>query len=391
MYKKKIAIIGAGASGLFTASLLNDSDADIYLFEKNSKIGKKILASGNGKCNFTNCGDFFGKYNNSFANEIINKFDVEKTLNYFSKLGLIYKFDDQGRGYPVSECASSVLDCLKDSISNVTILLDNSVKKIYTMNNKCFLESDDQRYAFDYIVCCSGSCASNLGSDKAYTYLKNLNLSISELSPSLSPVVVKEDVKDLMGVRTKCLVRLVDVKGDEIYSEYGEVIFKNDGLSGIAVFNISSYINRDKSKKYKIILDLSNGMSESDLKLYFNKKYKKNLFKGYLNDKLGNYILKNCEVDEINDQKIKTIVSMIKNLEFNVVGLYPLKECQVCSGGVLLKDVDENLKLKNNNRIYIAGELLDIDGVCGGYNLQFCWSSAGVISSDIKRRIFSEE
>lgn len=391
MEKKKVAIVGAGASGLFIASLLNELDADIYLFEKNSKIGKKILASGNGKCNFTNCGDLINKYNNVFANKIINKFDVEKTLNYFSELGLIYKFDDQGRGYPVSECASSVLDCLKESISNVKILLDNDVEKIYTINDECFLMSNGKKYRFDYIVCCSGSCASNLGSEKSYTYLEHLNLSFKNFSSSLCPIIVKENVKELMGVRVKCLVRLVDELDKEIYSEYGEVIFKNDGLSGIAIFNVSSYINRDRKKKYKVILDLSNGMREQDLSYYFNHKSIKNLFKGYLNDKIANYILEICKVDKINEVKIAKIVNTIKNLEFNVVGLYSLKESQVCSGGICLEEIDENLKLKNNNKIYISGELLDIDGLCGGYNLQFSWSCAGVIASDLKRRIFAEK
>ena len=390
MSKKKIAIIGAGASGMFAASLLNDLNADIYLFEKNDKIGKKILASGNGKCNFTNCGNLVDKYNNVFANNIIEKFNVECTLDYFSNIGLIYKFDDQGRGYPLSECATSVLDCLKSSINNVSILLNNNVKRVYKSNGCYFLESNDKKYEFDYIVCCSGSCASNLGSDKAYTYLNGLNLSISDFSPSLTPVIVKENVKDLMGVRVKCLVHLVDEKYNKIYSEYGEVIFKSDGLSGIAIFNVSSYINRNRNKKYKIILDLSNGMSKSDLGSYFNRKNIKNLFKGYLNDKIANYIIKLCNIDKIDEQKIKSIVKNIKALEFNVAGLYPLKESQVCSGGVSLHEVDDNLRLKSKDRVYIAGELLDIDGVCGGYNLQFCWSCAGVISSDIKRRISNE-
>lgn len=387
MKKKKIAIIGGGCSGLFVANLLKDSEVDVYLFEKNNKLGKKILASGNGKCNFSNINELSNKYNNDFANLIIGKFGFNNTINVFENLGLIYKYDDQGRCYPVSECASSVLDCLKRGLKSTNIFLDNTVKKIVKERERYRIITSENEYLFDYVVCCSGSAASNLGSLKAYEYLSSLDIKINKLSPSLAPVKVKEDVRLLKGSRVKCLLKLINENQEIIYEELGEVMFKDDSLSGIAVFNASSYINRKKGK-YKIVLDLSNGISKEFLCSYIvdKKEYYPNVFKGFLNDKLSEYIMKIFD-KEYNEKNVGNIVERLCKLEFDVTSIYPLEDSQVCSGGVDLGEVNQNLELKKYPNVYAGGELLDIDGVCGGYNMQFAWSSAGVIANDLKNKI----
>ena len=177
-----------------------------------------------------------------------------------------------------------------------------------------------------------------------------------------------------------------------LYSEYGEVIFKDNGLSGIAVFNATSIINRNKGK-YKIVLDISNNINDNKLRNYFKNKNVKDLFKGFLNDKLGQYIKEKCNVDKydrLNDSDINVIIKSLKNLEFTVIGLYPVKDSQVCSGGVSLSELNYDLSLKKHPQIFIAGELMDVDGMCGGYNLQFAWSSAGVIANSIKERLIKK-
>lgn len=394
MSKCKICIIGGGASGLFAASLLTESNIDLTIYEKNNKLGKKILASGNGKCNFSNVEALEGKYNDEFANNIISKFDVNRTLEEFSNMGLIYKHDNQGRCYPVSESATSVLDCLKEKLKNVRILLEKTVDRIVEEGNMIAVFIDGKKELYDYVICSSGSVASNLGSDKAYFYLKDYNAKFSDIKASLVPIVVKENVKELSGVRVKCEMKLVDDKNDVIYTENGEVLFKDNGISGIAVFNASSYINRNSSKGYKIILDISNNLNDSELKKYFSNKNKDNLFKGFLNDKVAEYIykktgVKNC--GKLDDSITNKIICAIRNLEFTVNGLYPVRDAQVCSGGICLSEVNSDLSLKKNKKIYIAGELLDIDGVCGGYNLQYAWSSAGVIAESIKDKLNKKE
>lgn len=388
-----IAVIGGGSSGLFVSALLNNSNADIFLFEKNDKLGKKILASGNGKCNFSNINSLVGKYNDEFANGIVDKFTVENTLNQFSKMGLIYKSDDQGRCYPVSECASSVLDCLKMNLNNVNIMLESVVRNIVPVDNRYkVICSNGKEKLFDYVVCCSGSLASNLGSEKAYSYLNGLNINITPIKASLTPVIVKENVKLLSGVRIKCKVQLVNENNCVLYSEDGEVIFKDNGLSGIAVFNATSIINRNEGI-YKIVLDISNNLTDNQLKNYFKNRRVKDLFKGFLNDKLGQYIKEKCNVDKfdyLNDSDVNNLIKVLKNLEFAVVDLYPVKDSQVCNGGVSLSELNDDLSLKKYPQIFIGGELMNIDGMCGGYNLQFAWSSAGVIANSIKERLIKK-
>ena len=383
MRKTKIAIIGGGASGLFCASLLaNDERLSIYIYEKNNKLGKKILASGNGKCNFTNNGDYTSKYNTPFANKIISKFDANSTIDYFKSLGLIYKYDSEGRCYPYSESAVTVLNCLKSTLKGTKILLEKEVVDIYKDGNVYVVKGEDFEDRYDCVVCSSGSLASNLGSDKAYNYLKTLNVEFTRFKSSLAPVVTKEKTKNLTGVRIKCLLKLLNENKKVVYTEPGEVIFKDNGLSGIAVFNATSYMNRNNGK-YSIVLDLVNNLSDDELLSYFENRNNCE-FLGLFNEKLASYLTERYS-KQLNSPR--EIVDLIRNVSFSVEKMYPLSDSQVCSGGVEIDSVNNNLSLKKHENVYVSGELLDVDGVCGGYNLQFAWSSGAVIAMDIKRRL----
>ena len=357
---KKVAIIGAGALGIVSAIMLKD-EFKVTLIEKNNKLGKKILASGNGKCNFSNISDITGKYNNEFATNIVKQFTSKETLGFFSDLGLVYKIDEENRVYPLSESSISVLDVLKTHLKGVRILLDSKVNRLVLNDKSVEVFYNDTIEEFDYVICASGSKASNLGSDYAYSYLKSIDVKISELKSSLSPVIIKEDIKSLSGVRCKCLVSLY--KDNKcIYKEAGEVLFKDDSLSGIVIFNIVSMMNRDKGN-YKISLDLTSGA------INFNDQLD---LTGVVHPKMKEYL----ESKGLKD---------IKNLEFNVVGLPKEDSAQVISGGVEISELNDDLSLKKDNRIYLGGELIDCDGLCGGYNLQFAFSCAKVISEAIRK------
>lgn len=387
MRKDKVAIIGGGATGLLLANLLSKDKFDIFVIEKNNKLGKKILASGNGKCNFTNINTNDSNYNNEFALKIISKHNSSETISLFKKLGMLSRTDEYGRCYPCSECSITVLDCLKEKLNYVKFMLDTEVKKIEKENGKYKLLCNKEYITFDYVACCSGSMASILGSEKAYNYLDELNIKITELKPSLTPLIVKENVSSLKGVRVKCKISLIDESNTNVYEEEGELIFKEDALSGIAVFNASSYMNRNENN-YKIVIDIFPEIQTYQLEKYLCDKSKKNLslLKGLLNDKLADYILKRfkfSDVIEKGEKQIKELAKILKGLEFTIIGKYPLKEAQVCSGGVSIQEVTTNLELKKYPNIYVGGELLDVDGVCGGYNLQFAWSSAMTIAESI--------
>ena len=357
---KKVAIIGAGACGILLANLLKD-DFDVTLFEKNNKLGKKVLASGNGKCNFTNIGNYRGKYNNGFANKIVDKYDSYHFRTYLSSLGFAYRVDSEKRAYPLSESSVSLLNILKKGLNKTKILLDTKVIKLEKDNNEVKVFYDDKVENFDYVVCCSGSKASNLGSEYAYSYLENSGIKITDLRPSLVPVKVKEDLKELEGVRVKCLVKLFK-NGEFFYNEVGEVLFKEDALSGIVIFNMSSIINRDINNKYEIVLDLLHD-SYSDITS---------------DDLIGLVHPKMCEYLTLND------ITDLTNLRFNVTGVESMKYAQVVSGGVMLNQVNLDLTLKDNPHILIGGEVLDCDGVCGGYNLQFAFSCAFTINETLR-------
>ncbi len=388
MIKYKVAIIGGGATGLLLANLLSKDKFDIYVIEKNNKLGKKILASGNGKCNFTNINVKKDNYSNEFALKIVNRYNTNKTISLFKKLGMLSKIDNEGRCYPYSESSNTVLDCLKEKLNYVKFMLDTEVKCIEKENNKYKLLCNKEYIVFDYVICCSGSLASNLGSEKAYNYLSQLDIKTTSLKPSLVPLLVKEDISNLKGVKAKCKVTLKNSKNDTVYEEDGEVMFKEDALSGIAIFNASSYINRKKDN-YKIVLDLFPDMESYELEKYLSEKFKANLslLKGLINDKLADYIYSKNFIKEISENQVKKIVKELKCLEFLVVGSYSFKEAQVCSGGVSVQEVTDNLELRKYSNVYVGGELLDVDGVCGGYNLQFAWSSAMTIANNINSKV----
>lgn len=358
---KKVAIIGAGACGLLLANLLAD-DFNVTILEKNNKLAKKVLASGNGKCNFTNIGDYNGKYNNEYANNIVDKYNNQYLREYLSSLGLAYRVDNENRAYPLSETSTTLVEVLKKGLKRARILLDSRVEKLEKLDNGINVYYNSDVENFDYVVCCSGSCASNLGSEHAYNYLKPLDLDFVKISPSLVPVIIEENIKELSGVRVKCKVNLYK-DGKYFYSENGEVLFKDDSLSGIVIYNISSIINRDLNSQYSINLDL---LSDS-----YNDIDKHNLL-GIVHPKILKYL---------NDYKID-----INNITFTYKALDVVKNAQVIAGGVDVNELNEDLSLKKYNNIYLGGEIIDCDGMCGGYNLQFAFSCAFVIGESLKNK-----
>lgn len=340
----KVGIIGAGACGIMLAGLLEKNNIDYTLFNK-GKIGRKILASGNGKCNISNI-NYDKKYyhNNYLADKIISN-NQHKLFDYF-KILKIYTFnDEEGRMYPYSESSASILDIMLENVSNI---IDEEIVNVHNNGNKYYL---NEHGPFDYIVLASGSKASYIKSQQDYynNYLSYFNVKINKIYPSLVGFKVKEKVKNITGVRTKGLVSLY--QNDKlIHSEYGEVNFKDDGLSGICVMNLSSYYaNLDSKNNCQIKIDLAHNLEFDN-------------YKSVLNPKLYKYVLEN-NID-------------IHNMILNINGVYDFEFAQVCKGGISIEEVNDNLSLKKYNNVYVGGEIIDVDGVCGGYNLMFAFSCA---------------
>lgn len=345
----KIAIIGGGASGLLLANLLNKNKIDFIVFN-NGKIGRKILASGNGRCNIANRNINISKYHNNILVNKLLKYKDE-VFKVFDDLNIYLKEDDEGRLYPISESSLSILNIFMKNISNK--IVDELVYKISKKNNKYII--NDLYEDFDKVVIAIGS---NANLDKYDNkLLANLNIKINEFKPSLVGFKTKNKIKEISGVRCKCNVSLFN-DNKMIYNEDGEVIFKDDGISGICIMNLSSFYNHlSKYNNPYVKIDLLCG-----------KKY--NNLESVINPKLLGYINK-YNIDP-------------NNFILNIIKTYDMRFAQVASGGVDISCINDNLSLKNDNNIYLAGEIIDVDGLCGGYNLFFAFLCAIAIFEDLK-------
>ena len=338
-----VAIIGGGASGLYLANLLHNSNISFTIFN-NGKIGRKILASGNGRCNIANTNLDKSKYHD---NKLVEKLlaNKNKVFDLFKKLDIYTKEDDEGRLYPISESSQSILNILTKNINNNNII-DLKVDTITKKNNKYIINN---KYAgFDKVIIAIGSISS-IDDDNTHNLLNCFNLKFNKFKPSLVGFKLKNKIKPISGVRSKCNVSLYN-DNTLIHSEDGEVIFKDDGISGICIMNLSSYYQHlDKLSNPYIKLDLLKGN-------------KFNSLESVLHPKLLKYI---------TDNKIDP-----NNMILNIIDTYGFKNSQVAVGGVDISSLNDDLSLKSDNNIYFMGEVIDVDGVCGGYNLFFASLSA---------------
>ena len=330
------------------ANKLSMNKIEYQIFERD-KAGRKILASGNGRCNISNTHlDINAYHNNPLSLEVIK--NKEMLLDMFSKLKIYYKSDDEGRMYPLSESSSSVLNIL---LKNTNInLIYHDVKNIYVKKDGYY---GDEYGPFTDIVIASGSPASFKDNKKpSYDYLKSLNLKFNEFKPSLVGFKTKLKIKDISGVRSKCNVSLY-VDNKLIHSEDGEVIFKDDGISGICIMNLSSYYN--KTNKYNAYVKIN----------LVNEDYDN--YESVLNPKLLKYVM---------DNKID-----VHNFIIPITSTYEMEFAQVAAGGIDVSEVNHDFSLKKDGHIYVPGEGLDVDASWGGYNLSFAFISGLIIGEKL--------
>ena len=344
----KVAIIGGGACGLVLANVLQDNQIEYEIFEK-SLVGRKILASGNGKANLANLNIFPSAYNTLFGYKLVKNYQT-RLFDFFKSIHLLTKHDEEGRIYPYSESSLTVLNCLLKK--QLKIVENFPVQSITMVNHKYYI--NNVRGPFDYIVLATGSMASFIPKKQEgfYSYLDSMHLPVQKPIPSLVGFQLDCDFKRLSGVRVKCMATLM--RQDEvIYQESGEVILKADGISGICILNLSSMYARLKDKTNCFIsLDLVPNLKIENVED----------LGGILHPKLVEYFKNETDVLE-----------KIHNFKFKIKNVYDFEFAQVVSGGVPIEEVNENLTLKGNPHILIGGELLDVDGICGGYNLMFAF------------------
>ena len=372
----KLAIVGGGASGLMLASILktNNVDIDIVILEKLDHAGKKILMSGNGKCNLSNTNITTSSYNNELGFKIASSFDVEK---YFNDLGLLTYKDNEGRVYPISNVSNSVLDVLRNSLKNVEILENYNVTKINKKDDKYTIVND--KFDFieaDMVVLATGG-KTYYKECNGYIISSMLSHRVTSLRPTLSSLKVKENLASIENLRAKVKAKLI-ANNTVVYEDTGEVLFKKDALSGIVIFQLSSMVARDPFKKYSIELDLMPSMSEEQLNKYL-MQYPE--MTGMFAKMINQYIVKQ------SNNTNESIAYNIKNLTFTVIETIEFKNAQVTSGGINVNELKDTLESKYNDNLYFLGEIIDVDGMCGGYNLHFAFSCANTVAKDINKKV----
>ena len=378
------------------AAKLKNSKLNIAVIEKNDRVGKKLLSTGNGRCNLTNKNVAADKYKGTFDGlaDVLERYDTDKLLSYFKNLGLLTFCDSEGRYYPVSKQASSVLDVLRFNAERlgVTILCKQNIYSISKQNGFTVKTADGVITADKLVICCGSKAAPKLGgSASASDYLKNLGHTVLPFSPALCQVKVDAGViKSLTGLRAAAKVTL-SRNGKEIKAESGEVQFADGALSGICVFNLSLYAEKGD----KISLDLADYISNKELysHLLNNKKLfadltAENIFTGILQKRLAQAVIKtskielNKNISDLTENELNALVKTAKNMTFTVTGNAGFEQAQCALGGVKGNEIDgKTMQSRRVNKLYICGEAIDICGECGGYNLHFAFAS-GIIAGE---------
>ncbi|MDE7379421.1 MAG: aminoacetone oxidase family FAD-binding enzyme [Clostridia bacterium] len=377
MQKYDVAIVGGGAAGLACAVSLAQSDANlkIIIIESGDRAGKKIAASGNGQGNVSNADMSAGHYRGSGAH-LAEKLCCSGKYNPLSLFDFLFTKDKLGRIYPAGKQASALSDCLLRKVEKpgAELLLSTRVTDI-SKGFKLALSNGSCITASRVVIAAGGKAQKQLGSDGGgYVLAKNLGHTVTPLSPSL--VQLKCDtrhIKTLKGIRAECGVKVIDGAGKVLVTTMGDVIFTDYGVSGNAVFYASSYCSGVTGAT--LSLSFLPEISEEDIARDVANKIalgypQSELLCGTLHNQLGRAVMKRC-----NCSDPKTVAHTVKNFTLEVGGCLGFDYAQVTKGGIDCAEVDDSLQSKKIPKLYFAGEILDVDGDCGGYNLTWAFAS----------------
>lgn len=392
----KVIIIGGGASGLMAALACQKEGSDVVILERNQKLGKKILATGNGRCNFTNVDATELHYNHPyFVKTVFEQMSPKKTLTFFEELGIIPKVEDEGKTYPLSEQASSIVDVLVYEIERLGIKVVYEAKVMKIENHKVFKITLEQgsTYEADKVILATGGMAMpKSGSDGiGYQLATSLGHKLTPIFPALVKLELESPhLKALDGVKFPSTVELI-YEGSSIQSEYGDVLFTRYGISGPTILQISRKANAlmQENKEVMIKVCLVNGPDKRDVAKRFSQQSSKTVemsLIGLINKRIIHPLLKELNINphhlvkDLAKNDLNQLINLLFDWRFKVIGSKDFDDAQVTAGGIMIHDINpQTLESKIVKGLYFCGEILDIDGLCGGYNLQWAWSS-GYIS-----------
>jgi len=405
----ELIIIGAGASGLMAAITAKDLDMDVAILEGTDRVGRKILTTGNGRCNITNEHIETARYhsnNNGFYSSVLESFSTKDTISFFESLGLPLVTLDEGKMYPMSLQASSVIDLLRLALEekNIPVYLNAKVKEIMeTKQGFKILSSGGEVYeCSSLIMTTGGKSAPSTGSDgSGYNLAKNLGHSIITPMPALVQLkLLHKSLKALSGIKFNGIAEIF-VSGVPLKKEFGEILFTDYGISGPPILNLSRIAALGLSLKKEVIIkvDMFYSKSEDELINYLETHWALlghrslvDSFIGIINKKLIPTLLKEAGITDIHkpcdsldwSEKI-SIFKLLKCLEFKVIDTNSFNNSQVTAGGINTLELNPHtLESKLIKNLFFAGELIDVDGDCGGFNLQWAWSSGYVAAKNAK-------
>ena len=412
-----VCVIGGGASGLAAAIAAGREGASVLVIERMDKTGKKILATGNGKCNLTNQAirrnhipvGVYKSGQEAFPLHVLEDFDAGDTLAFFESMGL-YTRERDGYVYPMSEQASSVRDilCWELAEQKADVVTGQEVKDIKVTGKatakSCFsVYTDKTSYqCHKLIMACGGASSSKLGSNgSGYRLAENLGHHVSAPVPALCALHCKEKYfKELAGIRLQGRVKLF-TGGKPAAEDNGEIQLTAYGISGIPVFQVSRYASKALRIKKPVtaVLDLMPAVSEKRLRarllwqMHASPKWTMRMvLSGMMNSKLAACLLKCAGIDggqpchKVDSAALERLIAMVKQHEVHITATNDFEQSQVTAGGVDTREINEkNMASKLVDGLYFVGELLDVDGICGGYNLQWAWATGVLAGSDAGR------
>lgn len=405
----KVLVIGGGAAGMFAAIFAAYNGNEVHLFEKNEKLGKKIYITGKGRCNITNASDMETLFqsvvtNSKFLYSSFYGYTNQDTIDFFERIGVETKIERGNRVFPVSDHSSDVIAGLTRELRNlgVEIHLYSEVTKVVGKEKFEYIEmKNGQKVKGDACIIATGgfSYQTTGSTGDGYKFAKALGHGVTDILPALVPLVIKEDyVKELQGLSLRNVKATVLDGKKKLYEDFGEMLFTHFGVSGPLMLSASSYIaSKVKEKELKLIIDLKPALTFEQLDQRVLRDFDENINKQFKNaiqklfpTKLIPVILAVCEIDP--DKKVNLItkeerhqfVNLIKNFTLTIHGLRDFNEAIITKGGVKVKEINPTtMESKLVQNLYFVGEVLDLDALTGGFNLQIAWSTGYAAGSSI--------
>ncbi|HZK43458.1 MAG TPA: NAD(P)/FAD-dependent oxidoreductase [Syntrophomonadaceae bacterium] len=398
--KKHVIVIGGGAAGMIAAISAKRLGADVTILERNPRVGKKILATGNGRCNFTNINTdityYHGK-NHKFAHSALSNFTIDDTIGFFEKLGIQHKVEDFGKVFPMSDQASSVLDVLRFELDELGVktICDAYVKDISKRDGMFTVKLEDGKshQADRVVITTGGKAMPSSGSDgNGYDLAIKQGHNVIEVFPTLVQLMLEGAFfKRIAGVKFVGTAEII-YENKSLVKDRGDILFANYGVSGPPILQISRPAGEllQAGKDVYLKLTIMDMIPKDELRKLINKRFKTSPNKslefslvGLINKRLIPVVLMEAGINDIkqsvsnlSNKEQERIIDVLTDWRFKIRGTKSWPSAQATAGGVDTREINqETMESKSVEGLFFAGEIIDIDGYCGGFNLQWAWSS----------------